>query len=260
MTRWLTAQTIRRSPRRLALGALGVAFPVAIFAASLMFMNLAVESMTRISLKPLKLEQRALATSLNSDMSAIGRRLATVPGVSRVDRFAAADVVVRVPGQSSGSTARLFAVDPSYTRDHPWVRVVNGSLRQGALLGQSLRNTPGGFMGARSVRIELAGSTTSLKLTMPASGTVDLRNTLSSWFAIPIGDVQGDQALVPRALVIDYSTFEKRVLPAVKTQLGTTTPVLNQGLTDLPPVSVESHISVDHKAYPADPGAAASWL
>jgi putative ABC transport system permease protein len=94
---------------------------------------------------------------------------------------------------------------------------------------------------------------------MPASGTVDLRNTLSSWFAIPIGDVQGDQALVPRALVIDYSTFEKRVLPAVKTQLGTATPVLNQGLTDLPPVSVESHISVDHKAYPADPGAAASW-
>ncbi len=64
MTGWLVAETLRRSPRRLVLGALGVVFPVAIFAASLMFMNLAVESMTRVTLKPLKLEQRALEATL----------------------------------------------------------------------------------------------------------------------------------------------------------------------------------------------------
>jgi putative ABC transport system permease protein len=209
MTGWLVARTLRASPRRLLLGALGVAFPVAIFASSLLFMNRAVESMTRVTLEPLKLEQRALATSLNADMTAIGRRLATVPGVKRADRFAAADIVVRVPGQSSGATARLFAVDPSYPAAHPWVRVVNGSLAGGALLGQSLRNTPG-FTGAKRVSIELAGSTRGLSLTLPASGTVDLRNALSAWFAIPIGEVQGDQALVPRSLVIDYATFEPR--------------------------------------------------
>jgi putative ABC transport system permease protein len=258
MTGWLVAHTLRAAPRRLLLGALGIAFPVAIFASSLLFMNRAVESMTRVTLEPLKLEQRALATSLNADMTAIGRRLATVPGVSRVDRFAAADVVVRVPGQSSGATARLFAVDPSYPVAHPWVRVVNGSLARGALLGQSLRNTPG-FTGARRVSIELAGSTRALQLTLPATGTVDLRDAVPAWFAIPIGEVQGDQALVPRSLVIDYPTFERKVLPALKTQLGTTTPVLNPGLTDLPPVSLESHVSVDHGAYPADPGNAATW-
>lgn len=258
MTGWLVLRTLRASPRRLVLGALGVAFPVAVFAASLLFMNRAVESMTRVTLEPLKLEQRALATTLNADMTAIGRRLATVPGVERVDRFAAADVVVRTPGQSAGATARLFAVDTSYPVAHPWVRVVDGSLARGALLGQSLRHTPG-FEHARAVRIELAGSTRGLKLTLPASGTVDLRNALSAWFAIPIGEVQGDQALVPRSLVIDYATFERRMLPAIKRQLGTTTPVLNPGLTDLPPVSLEVHVSVDHGAYPADPGAAATW-
>jgi len=104
-------------------------------------MNQAVGSMTRVTLEPLKLEQRALATSLNSDMTAIGHRLASVAGIQRTDRFAAADVVVRVPGQSTGATARLFAVDPSYPQRHAWVRVVDGSLGQGALLGQSLRNT-----------------------------------------------------------------------------------------------------------------------
>ena len=258
MTRWLLLHTVRAAPRRLVLGALGVAFPVAIFAASLLFMNRAVESMTRVTLEPLKLEQRALATTLNADMTAIARRLATVPGVERVDRFAAADVVVRTPGQSAGATARLFAVDPSYAVAHRWVRVVDGSLARGALLGQSLRHTPG-FEHARAVRIELAGSTRGLKLTLPASGTIDLRNALSAWFAIPIGEVQGDQALVPRSLVIDYTTFERKMLPAIKRQLGTTTPVLNAGLTDLPPVSLEAHVSVDHGAYPADPGAAATW-
>ena len=82
---------------------------------------------------------------------------------------------------------------------------------------------------------------------------------MPSWFAIPIGEVQGDQALVPRSLVIDYTTFERKMLPAIKRQLGTTTPVLNPGLTDLPPVSLEAHVSADHGAYPADPGAAATW-
>jgi putative ABC transport system permease protein len=258
MTRWLLMQTVRAAPRRLVLGALGVAFPVAIFAAGLLFMNRAVESMTTVTLEPLKLEQRALATNLNADMTSIAHRLATVPGVKRVDRFAAADVVVRTPGTSIGATARLFAVDPAYAAAHPWVRVVDGSLAHGALLGQSLRHTPG-FESARAVRIELAGSTHGLKLKVPVSGTVDLRNALSAWFAIPIGEVQGDQALVPRSLVIDYTTFEQRMLPAIKRQLGTTTPVLNPGLTDLPPVSLEAHVSVDHRAYPADPGSAATW-
>jgi len=68
---------------------------------------------------------------------------------------------------------------------------------------------------------------------------------------------RGDQALVPRSLVIDYRTFEQWVLPALKSQLGTTTQVLSPGVADLPPASLETHIHVDHQGYPSDPGAAA---
>ena len=78
MIPWLLVRTLRHSPGRLALGALGVAFPVAIFAASLMFMNLAVHTMTQVTLEPIKLEQRALATSLNSQLVAKVRRPACV--------------------------------------------------------------------------------------------------------------------------------------------------------------------------------------
>jgi putative ABC transport system permease protein len=177
--------------------------------------------------------------------------------VSQVDRFAAADVVVRPAGAGSGASARLFAVDPAYFRHHPWVHVVHGSTAGGALLDQTLRNTPG-FGSAGRVTLSLAGST-ALSLTLPVAGRADLRDTLSAWFAIPIGEVQGDEALVPRAIVIDYRVFERSVLPVLKRELGTATPVLNRALTDLPPVSLEAHVSLDHAVYPTDPGLAAKW-
>jgi putative ABC transport system permease protein len=259
MTLWLVLHGIRRAPRRLLLASIGVAFPVAVLAASLLFLNLAVASMTQTSLRGVKLEQRALATTLSANMTAIGKRLAAVPGVSRVDRFAAADVVVTTPGHPGGASARLFAIDPSYVRDNPWVHVVHGKLGGGgALLGQTLSVTSG-FGAAKRLTIQLAGTTSTFSLTLPHTGTVDLRDTLTSWFSIPVGDVQGDQVLVPRALVIDYATFERLLLPQIKLQLGTATPVLNPGLTDLPPVSLEAHIHIDHAAFPHDPAQAAAW-
>ena len=258
MNVWLAIQTVRRAPRRLILGALGVAFPVAITAATLLFVNVAVNSMTRVALDPVQIEQRALATSLNVDMNAVDKKLAAVSGVTHVDRFAAADVVVRTPGTPGGATARLFAVDPSYIKHNPWVNVTSGSLSRGALLDPALRNATG-LTSAKRVSIELPGGAKQSSFTVPASGNVDLRQALPTWFAIPTGDVQGDVALVPRAIVIDYKTFERELLPRLKAQLGTTTPVLNPGLTDLPPASVEAHIAVDHGAYPSDPRAAAQW-
>jgi putative ABC transport system permease protein len=258
VTLWLLAHEARRAPRRLLLAAVGVAFPVAVFAAGLFFMGLAMREMTKVTLAPLTLEQRALATKLDVNITDIARRLATVPGVAHVDRFAAADVVVRPQGSSSGASARLFAIDPGYVRHHPWVHVTRGAVGRGALLDPALRAYPG-FASARRVTVSLKGSAGPLALTLPASGSVDLRETLPTWFAIPIGEVQGDQALVPRAILIDYATFQRSVLPALKAQLGTATPVLNPGLTDLAPVSIEAHVGIDHSTYPSDPGQAAQW-
>ncbi len=258
MTLWLLIQTLRRAPRRLVLGALGVAFPVAMLAATLLFVDHAVGSMTRVALQPVQVEQRALATSLDTNMTRMSRQLVAVPGVSHVDRFASADIVVRAPGVPGGATARLFAVDPVYLQHHPWVRVVSGSLGRGALLDQALRDYLPAFAKARKITIELPGRGGS-PLTLPAAGTVDLRNALATWFSIPAGEVQGDIALVPRAVVIPFATFERTLLPALRAKLGPTTPVLNPGLADLPPVSLEAHVSVNHAAYPSDPGGATVW-
>jgi putative ABC transport system permease protein len=227
-------------------------------AATLLFVALAVNSMTRIALEPVQLEQRALATSLDVNMRVVSRQLNAIPGVTHVDRFAAADVVVRSPGNAGGATARLFAIDPSYLVHHPWVRVPTGSLGSGALLDQKLRDYEPGFANARKVTIDLPGRG-GAPLTLPVTGTVDLRDALSTWFAIPSGEVQGDVALVPRAIVIPFQAFQQTLLPALRAKLGPTTPVLNPGLTDLPPVSLEAHVAVDHNAYPSDPGRATTW-
>ncbi len=258
ITTWLVGQSLRRAPRRTALGALGVAFPVAMLAVTLLFVDRAVNSMTRVALEPVQVEQRALAASLNLDMTKLSSRLAAVPGVTHVERYAAADVVVRTPRGGGGATARLFAVDPIYLRDHPWVRLVDGSFGRGALLDQTLRDFLPGFAKARRVTIEIPGGG-GLPLSLPVTGTVDLRNALATWFSIPTGEVQGDVALVPRAIVIPFKTFQDTLLPALRAKLGPATPVLNPGLTDLPPVSLEAHISVDHGAYPSDPGSATVW-
>jgi putative ABC transport system permease protein len=258
MTPWLTARIIRRAPRRLVLGALGVAFPVAMFAATMLFVDDADRAMTQVALRPVQVEMRALATSLDTDMESISRELATVPGVTRAEPFAATDVVVGARGAGKW-TARLIAVDPAYYRDRPWLTTVTGAPGGGALLDVSLRHTPG-FASAKNVSIELPGDAPKLSLSLPVTGDVNLR-AATTWFSIPYGEVQGDIVAVPRAIVIDFATFQHDMLPVLNdwASRGGISPVFDPGSTDLPPVSIEAHISIDHAAYPPDPGRAAAW-
>ena len=258
MTFWLALRAIRRAPRRFILAAVGVAFPVAMFAATLFFVDDASGVMTRVALSHVQVEMRAIATSLNSNMRGVSRQLSTVPGVTRVQPFAATDVVVSAPGAPSKWTARLFAVDPSYFRGRPWLQVVRGGLHGGTLLDQTLKDAPG-FSAPTSVTISLPGDAPRLALTLPVNGIVKLRDA-RTWFSIPYGAVQGDIVAVPRALVIDYRTFERSVLPALRTwALRGGISATSIGSTDLPPVSLEAHVNVDHQAFPTDPTNAAAW-
>lgn len=258
MTLWLTAHTIRRAPRRLVLGALGVAFPVAMLAATMLFVDDADRAMTQVALQPVQIEMRALGTSLDVDMTSVSHDIAGVPGVSAADPFATTDVVVEAPGAGKW-TARLIAVDPSYFPDRPWLRVVNGVPGDGALLDESLRNTPG-FGSATHVSIALPGDAPKLSLSVPVTGVVDLRQA-TTWFSIPYGEVQGDVVAVPRAIVIDFATFQRDILPVLQdwAKRGGISPNFDPGSTDLPPVSIESHVTVDHTAYPPDPSRATAW-
>ena len=169
MIRWLTARTIRRAPRRVVLGILGIAFPVAMLAATILFVDDADRAMTRVALEPVQIEMRAMGRSLDVDMTSVSHDLGAVPAVARAEPFAATNVVVETPGAGKW-TARLIAVDPSYFAGRPWLRVVSGKPGGGALLDEALRNTPG-FASAATVSIALPGDAPKLSLTLPVTGT-----------------------------------------------------------------------------------------
>jgi putative ABC transport system permease protein len=167
--------------------------------------------------------------------------------------------VLSAPGAPGRVNARLFAVDPGYLDSHPWVRVSSGGLDRGALLTDALRARPG-FASAPGVSVELPGTDERpVSVPLRVGGVVDLRDA-TTWFAVPIGDVQGDVANIPQALLVDYGTFERSVLPALRAaRAADPNPVINASTTDLPPVTIESHIAVDHGAYPTDPAQAAAY-
>lgn len=257
MVLWLLRRNVSRAPWRLVLEAIAVAFPVAMLAATLLFIDDAVQVMTPNALGPIQVEMRAVAKSLDADIRAISAKLATEPRVQLVEPFAAANVVV-APGSSGQVTARLFAVDPGYFKNHPWLRVVSGSLGQGALLSQSVQASPG-FESAKSITISLPGDAPALSLSLPVGGIADLRQA-STWFSIPYGEVQGDIATVPRAVVIDYETFERAVLPVLRAWANDGgLPPFDPGSDELPSASLEAHVTIDHATYPADPGQAEIW-
>jgi putative ABC transport system permease protein len=253
---WLVAQMVRRAPRRLLLAAVAVAFPVAAIAATLLYVDDSVRTMSRVALEPVQVEMRAVATSLDTDMRQVAQQLSRVPAVARVDLFASSDVILSAPGAQGRVSARLFAVEPSYLEHHPFVHAT-GDIARGALLNPAVAAAPG-FEGATRVIIDLKGDAAPLGLSVAVAGQTDLRDA-TTWFAIPTGPVQGDVAVLPRAVIIDYSTFSRSVLPALRASLGQATSVTNPGLSELPPASIEAHIAVDHRAYPPDPADAAAW-
>lgn len=254
---WLLWRTVRRAPRRLVLEALGVALPVAILGATLLYVDQAVHAMTTVALRPVVTEMQVVAANLDVDVAAVSTRLAAEPDVARVEPFAAANVVVD-PGTGQAYTARLFAVDPAYLTDRPWLRTVSGDLTRGALLDQSLLGTPG-FGDATSISVVLPGDAPPLHLRLPVAGSIDLRSA-TPWFAIPYGDVQGDLVNVPRSLVVDRATFDTKILPTLQAWARAGgLPPFDPTAGELPAASLESHVEVDHAAYPPDPGRAVLW-
>lgn len=254
---WLLRRGLRRAPLRFLLEAVAVAFPVAMLAATLWFVDAAVLAMTPNALWPIQIEMRAVAKSLDVNIRAISAKLSTPSGVRLAEPFGAAKVLVSA-GSSGQFTARLFAVDPAYVAHHPWVKPVTGSLGRGVLLSQSIHSLPG-FEAAKSITISLPGDAPELNLPLPVGGVADLREA-STWFSVPYGEVQGDIVTVPRAVVIDFNTFERDILPVLRAWAKEGgLPAFDPGADELPSASLEAHITVDHAAYPPNPGQAALW-
>ena len=245
---------LTRFPRRVTVGLLGIVLPVGMLAAIVFFVDSASRSMSQQSVANVKVDLQAVATNPTVDMVALTAQLVAVPGVVSAERFAAVDVDVVTPSGSTPTRARLFAVDPAYVAAHDWVHVTSGALASGALVSDPLAS--GVAVSAATLQIALPGGEPFA--TLPVGGTTDLRDATPFWM-LPAGDEQGEVVFSPNAILVDYATFERSVLPAIRTDFaaggGTAKPAVNQ--TTLPPLSIESQMVIDRKILAADPVTAA---
>jgi putative ABC transport system permease protein len=242
------ARTLLRAPRRLLIGLIGVAIPVALFAGTAFFVDTATRSMTTHAVVPVQIDMQVLAKSADVNMTAVDDRLAHLPHVRAAERYAQVDLPATVPGSAAPGLVRVFAVDPSYLDTHSWVHATSGALTGGVLVADSLASAAPTVPGT-VVQLQIPGGPA---LDLPVTGTVDLRKA-DTWFAVTTGDNQGDVRFVPGSLVVDYSVFEQRLLPALRGNAlaaSTTAP-------DAPGVvSLQGHVSIEHGVFDADPSVA----
>ncbi|GAC1305233.1 MAG: hypothetical protein NVSMB16_00680 [Acidimicrobiales bacterium] len=253
----LAARTLARSPRRLFVGVVGIAVPVALFAGTAFFVDTATRSMTAHALVPVQIDMQVLAKSASADMAAVDARLTRIGRVQSVERFAQVDLQVTVPGSPAPRRVRVFAVDPSYLDAHRWVQRTSGQLRGGVLISDPLAGPGGPAVGSR-VSVQIPGGPA---VDLPSTGTVDLRKA-DTWFAVTAGDNQGDVHFVPESIVVDYGIFAERLLPGLRqialsaADAGAGTPGQTSGTVVPGVVSLQAHVGIDHAVFASDPSVA----
>lgn len=249
----LVFRTLLRSPRRLLIGLVGVAVPVALFAATAFFVDTSSKKMTTQAVAPVQIDMQVLASSPTVDLRAITPKLASIPGIQAAEPFASATVPALIPGSATPRDIKVFAIQPSYLQRYPWVHVSSGSFAAGALLADPLASasTPPGS----TLTFQLPGGA-SVPVTI--GGSVDLRKA-DSWFALTSGNNQGEVRFVPDSVVIDYSTFRTSMLPALAAAASASASSASNGSGASAPaasVSLEEHLVVDHSTLAADPATA----
>lgn len=247
-------RTLFRSPRRLIVGLLGVAVPVALFSATAFFVDTSSRTMTAHALLPVQIDMQVLARNAKADMTTIDAGLARVPQVRRVEPFAVVDLQASPPGAAAPRQVRVFAVRPDYLANHPWVHTTSGALAGGVLLADPLAGTGPQAPGA-TIDLTVPGAA---PVTLPVTGTVDLR-LADTWFATTSGDNQGDIHFVPDSIVVDYGVFTDKLLPALRAANATATPAAAASGSAAPApgtVDLEAHVSLDRSVFASDPAVA----
>jgi putative ABC transport system permease protein len=257
----LVARSLYRSPRRLAVGLLGVAVPVALFSATAFFIDTSSRSMTAHALLPVQVDMQVLARTVTTDIGAVDTRLAMVPHVRRVEPFAVVDLAATIPGSNLGPTVRVFAVRPDYLSNHNWVHLTSGSIAGGVALADPIAG-PGARNPGTAITFSVPGGA---PIVLRVTGSVDLRKA-DTWFATTSGDNQGDIHFVPASVVVDYTVFAQKLLPvlqaaALQGAAGNPAAATTSGTpaTTAPAagtVSLQAHVTFDRSLFASDPGVA----
>lgn len=249
-----------RNPRRTLASVSGVALAVGLFSGIAFFVDSSSSQMTSRAIAPVTIDMQAglirpLAAAPDPsapDLAAIQRSIESVNGVVAAKPFALVDLPagrLRAGNAVINQPVKLVAFDPTYLNAFPAVTVPGGELKAGsALLSQSAWD---GLAAAQGTVLEVTLPGAPAPLQVPAAGVADFSSPAANQlFASRNPDTQGETSAVPNILVLDFTSFRNVVLPALRADAASPSPVIST-----PPV-IEYHIGLSHSLLSGDPAAA----
>jgi putative ABC transport system permease protein len=177
-------------------------------------------------------------------------RVAAVRGVRTAELLASADLPAAslASGQRKLSEPlRLLAFDPVYLNNHPMVRLSGGQYSAGLALVSPATAVALGIQPGSSLSLFLPGRPQPLQMT--AGGIADF-SAANALFTSRNPETEGEFAQVPNVLVVSPDLFLSQVLPALRADAATASPVLKS------PPYLEVDVGIDRARLVTDPALA----
>lgn len=181
----------------------------------------------------------------------LATQVTKLPGVTRADPLGSLDLAagsLRSGPSVVAHPLRVFAFDPLYLQHYPMVRLTAGGYGPGQVL-----------LSAEAARALSAAAGTTVALTVPGralplslqvGGIADFSNA-DALFASRSPDNQGEFVQVPNVLVVPTSVLETEILPALRVDAASASPVLKT------PPALELDLHIDRGRLATDPTLAA---
>jgi putative ABC transport system permease protein len=254
-----------RNPRRTLASVAGVALAVGLFSGISFFIDSSAGEMTSRAIAPVTIDMQAginnplgaapaggAASTATADLGSLAAAIKRVPGVAATQPFASVDLPansLRLGTASIAAPLKVVAFDPSYPSQFTGIRIDPGSLATGsAALSQQAVDVLGASpQSGATLLLNVPGAAQPLSLRL--GGTADFSQA-QQLFASRNPDTQGDFVAAPYVLALDMSTFQQSVLPALRIDAASPTP-----LVKTPPV-LEAHVAVSRSALAGDPATA----
>ena len=188
------------------------------------------------------------AAALN--LADLASQVSQLQGVSVVDRLGSLDLAagsLKAGALTVNQPLRVFAFDPVYPSHYPMVRITAGSYVIGSVLlspdaAKALGVVPGG-----AVSLSVPGRLQPIPLKV--GGVADFARA-DALFASRSADNQGEFVQVPNVVVVGMDLFQNTILPAVRVDAASPSPVLKAS------PALELDLRIDRSRLATDPSTA----
>ena len=181
----------------------------------------------------------------------LAAQVSKLQGVSTVDVLGTLDLAAG--SLKAGNLAviqplRVFAFDPAFQSHYPMVRITAGSYLTGTVLLSSDAATALGATPGGAVSLSVPGLVQPIPLKV--GGIADFSRA-DALFASRSADNQGEFVQVPNVVVVGTDLFANTILPALRVDAASASPVLKASPT------LELDVRVDRTRLASDPSTAA---